>query len=69
MARCEDFPCCGHESGSCPDYDPDTGEQLNMRCTCGAEVPLGARFSICDACLRRPGPDELYDYDGGDDHA
>lgn len=45
---CEDFPCCGHESGCCPDRDPDTGEPLNMKCTCGAPVPLSSRFSLCD---------------------
>lgn len=58
MARCEDFPCCGHEPGCCPDRDPETGEQLNMKCTCGATVPLGSRFSICEDCLRRGSDDE-----------
>lgn len=53
MSHCEDFPACGHESGCCPDYDPDTGKQLNMRCTCGAIVPITSRFSICDGCLGR----------------
>jgi len=53
MARCEDFPCCGHELGCCPDYDPVTGEQLNMKCTCGATVPLTSRYSICEGCLQR----------------
>lgn len=51
MARCEDWPCCGHEAGCCPDFDPDTGEQLNMRCTCGAVLPIDNRYSICDSCL------------------
>ncbi len=51
MARCEDFPCCGHEAGCCPDFD-GSGKQLNMKCTCGATVPLGSKSSICDACLR-----------------
>jgi len=51
MARCEDFPCCGHESGCCPDFDPDTGKQLNMKCTCGATVPLTSRSSLCEGCL------------------
>lgn len=64
MARCEDFPCCGHESGCCPDYDDETGKQLNMRCTCGAEVPLGSRSSLCEGCLTRHGDD-----DGDDDYA
>ena len=57
MAHCEDFPCCGHELGCCPDYDPKTGEQLNMICVCGAKLPLTRRSSLCDYCLR-------YDSDG-----
>lgn len=52
MARCEDFPCCGHELGCCPDYD-EAGRQRNMRCTCGAILPLNNRVSICKACLKR----------------
>lgn len=58
--RCEDFPCCGHESGCCPDFS-ESGEQLNMRCTCGAIVPIGNRVSICDACLHEDG--EQFDED------
>ena len=49
---CEDFPCCGHEPGCCPDFD-EAGRQLNMRCTCGAILPVNARYSICDTCLNR----------------
>lgn len=48
MARCEDFPCCGHDI--CPDYNSD-GVQVNMRCTCGASVPLNSRYSLCHWCL------------------
>jgi len=59
MARCEDFPCCGHELGCCPDYDDD-GTQLNMRCVCGAEVSIDARYSLCSSCLSRT---DLYDDD------
>jgi len=78
MARCEDFPCCGHEQGCCPDFD-DTGKQLNMRCTCGAVVPLHSRSSICTPCMQRmmaddgemPGDDGfdgiLDDFEGGAD--
>ena len=51
MARCEDFPACGHERGCCPDFDPDTGAQLNMKCPCGATVPVNSRSSICEGCL------------------
>lgn len=46
---CEDFPCCGHEAGCCPDFD-ESGKQINMRCTCGAIIPLRSRFSICEPC-------------------
>jgi hypothetical protein len=52
MARCEDFPCCGHELGCCPDFD-ESGRQLNMVCTCGAKLPITSRFSICEGCLER----------------
>lgn len=58
---CEDFPCCGHENGCCPDFDPETGKQLNMKCTCGATVPLGGS-SLCESCLSHD-PDDPY----GDD--
>lgn len=59
MARCEDYPCCGHvgSDGPCPDFDPDTGKQLNMRCVCGAEVPLTSRSSLCRSCLSAPDED------------
>lgn len=50
MARCEDWPCCGHEAGCCPDFN-EAGEQLNMKCTCGAVLPVNARFSICESCM------------------
>lgn len=59
--RCEDFPCCGHELGCCPDFD-ESGRQLNMKCVCGAIVPLTSRFSICEGCMDRAGEDE-YDRD------
>jgi hypothetical protein len=52
MARCEDFPCCGHEAGCCPDYD-EGGQQMNMKCVCGATVPLSSRSSLCSTCLSR----------------
>jgi hypothetical protein len=46
---CEDFPCCGHEVGCCPNFV--NGQQVNMRCTCGAVLPINNRYSICDSCL------------------
>lgn len=65
MARCEDFPCCGHDI--CPDFD-DAGRQVNMRCVCGASVPLSSRSSLCSSCLNAPDPDDPYGdcgYGGG----
>jgi hypothetical protein len=59
MARCEDFPCCGHELGCCPDYDK-TGKQLNMVCTCGTHLPINNKSSICDTCLNR-NDEDYYD--------
>lgn len=59
--RCEDFPCCGHENGCCPDHD-ESGRQTNMRCTCGAVVPLSSRFSLCASCLNDD-EDERYEPD------
>lgn len=59
MARCEDFPCCGHELGCCPDFDQETGKQLNMKCVCGATVDINSRSSLCDSCLRFD-PDDPY---------
>jgi hypothetical protein len=74
MARCEDFPCCGHELGCCPDFD-EAGRQLNMRCTCGAVLSLHSRYSICESCLNRPDPDDpdsweppYYDDDGEEEY-
>ena len=60
--RCEDFPCCGHEAGCCPDYD-ESGRQLNMKCVCGATLPLTSRSSLCRSCLYEDGYD--YDYENG----
>jgi len=57
MARCEDFPCCGHEAGCCPDFD-ESGRQLNMVCVCGAKLPVNNRYSLCDTCLMRGDPED-----------
>lgn len=68
MPRCEDFPCCGHESGCCPNYD-ESGRQTDMVCTCGARLPIGSRFSICETCMdydpegeRGCGPEDYGEY-------
>lgn len=47
---CEDFPCCGHEAGGCPSFD-ESGKQLDMKCVCGASVPLASHSSLCRTCL------------------
>ena len=67
MARCIDFPACGHESGCCPDYD-EGGNQLNMKCTCGATVPLSSPSSLCPTCLNMGSEEDMYngDSDGYD---
>ncbi len=50
-ARCEDYPCCGHEAGQCPSID-DEGNEV-YRCVCGACLAPGSRSSLCPSCLRR----------------
>jgi len=62
---CEDFPCCGHESGCCPDFDPETGRQLDMKCVCGASVPLSSRSSLCQGCLNPSGGGGFYGEEDG----
>lgn len=51
MPMCEDFPCCGHEQGCCPNYDA-SGRQLDMVCICGKRLPLNNPVSICNSCLK-----------------
>lgn len=60
MPRCEDFPCCGHEPGCCPNFD-ESGRQTDMVCTCGARLPVTSRYSICDACLEA-GDEDFEDF-------
>lgn len=64
MARCEDFPCCGHENGCCPDFDDD-GNQLNMVCVCGAKLPVNNRYSICESCMNSGDGDDDMNYGNG----
>ena len=48
MARCEDYPCCGHTAGDpCP--DPRRGPAC---VECGGPLPRNTRSSICPRCLR-----------------
>ena len=69
MSYCEDYPCCGHEPGCCPDFDPKTGKQLNMKCVCGATVPLNSKSSLCKACLFGPDPEDPEDLYGCDPYS
>lgn len=68
LTHCEDFPACGHELGCCPDFDPDSGRQLNMKCTCGAVLPLESRYSICAGCMRDPDDPDQFLSQGPDDN-
>lgn len=65
MAYCEDFPCCGHEQGCCPDFD-EAGNQLNMKCICGATVPINSRSSLCRTCLRIDENGEMMEHPSDD---
>ncbi len=57
MPRCEDYPCCGHEPGDCPD------SQGRFTCvTCGKKLRKNAPSSICAACVRRLHRADGYDY-------
>lgn len=48
MARCEDFPCCGHAAGECPSFN-SKGERLC--CECGKYV-ANRSTGICQRCVR-----------------
>ena len=52
MARCEDYPCCGHEPGDCPTYD-SKGRARFTCVECGKRLPANAPSSICNTCMRR----------------
>lgn len=45
MPTCEDYPCCGHEAGDCPDSEG------RFKCViCGRRMPIGQTSSICNYC-------------------
>ena len=48
MPRCEDYPCCGHEDGGCPNTDGT----FNC-CECGGKLKKNASSALCDKCTRR----------------
>lgn len=52
MPRCEDYPCCGHGDGECPERDKMG--RLRFRCVeCGKMLPIGAPSSLCSKCEHR----------------
>ena len=52
MARCEDYPCCGHQAGDCPRIDSKGHERWTC-VECSKELPRKAVSSICGKCLRQ----------------
>ena len=47
-ARCEDYPCCGHADGGCPNEDG------SFNCyRCGRRLSRNAHSPMCDKCQRR----------------
>ena len=68
MARCEDYPCCGHEPGDCPTYDKDGNERWTC-VFCGRRLPLKSSTSICRRCQRRHYRNNWEDPYGDHDHS
>ncbi len=64
MARCEDYPCCGHEQGDCPTHDKQGRERWTC-VECGKLLPVKASSSICKRCQRAM---NLRSRDGYDDY-
>lgn len=48
MARCEDYPCCGHEAGECPRYNT-RGERM---CVNGC-ASVATSNGECNKCRNR----------------
>ena len=47
--RCEDYPCCGHESGECPVVDENGAERF--RCVkCWDLMPPKQTSAVCRPC-------------------
>jgi rubrerythrin len=49
--RCEDYPCCGHYAGSCPDRDGQ-GNEIYRCVGCGNRLPQNSKSSLCKDCLK-----------------
>jgi hypothetical protein len=57
---CEDYPCCGHQSGDCPRIDSKGRER--WRCVgCGKTLPLSASSSYCNKCQNRQAWNDPYE--------
>lgn len=65
MARCEDWPCCGHEAGDCPRIDAD-GNEIWKCASCSKELPKHYHSSLCDRCLRKVEREDDYCNDSGE---
>ena len=65
MARCEDFPCCGHEMNDCPSHRP-TSRYLPYPCVdCGKKIlkvkAVRGHESFCEKCYHALGRSDGYD--------
>lgn len=47
--RCEDFPCCGHEAGGCPQIDENGAERFHCA-RCSVLMAPKARSAVCEPC-------------------
>ncbi len=60
MARCEDYPCCGHvEDGQ--SFCPDTEGRFDCA-GCGGKLPKNAPSALCGRCHKRNRERDDYDY-------
>lgn len=63
MPRCEDWPCCGHEPGECPDYDRK-GNVIRKCAGCQARIPVNSRYSLCQGCMDRMDHERMMEENG-----
>ena len=49
---CEDYPCCGHEAGGCPQIDENGAERFRCAC-CSVLMAPKARSAVCEPCHKR----------------
>jgi hypothetical protein len=69
MARCEDYPCCGHgppplgDGGGCPSTNA-TGQEIWPCAQCGGWMEPGYTSAICEGCKQRIRECAQYDCPG-----